>query len=345
MAAKTVVGLEITEESVRALEVTTGGEPTILAFAEIPLPEGAAKDSEVLDRDAVVVALQQLWAQLGTKTTKVVLGVGSRRILVREHITPLVEPSLIKAALPFQVADLLPVPVDQAVLDFYPVEMVEGGVQGLLVAAVSETMEDLVDALGKAKLYATSIDLVPFGLARASKLLGQPGEATVMVHVTEHTTYVVVAVDGVPQFVRIVPAEIPTTATERRRKVEILATEPVEVAVVSGGGRAAMRIQNGQQAGPGAASATAASDLATRIRSTVEFYFSRRAGTPVGGILVSGAGAANPAIVPALESALDRPVRVADVNLIARSKPAQPEGEIALNLFSTLGIVLGEGKQ
>ncbi|MBN9170907.1 MAG: pilus assembly protein PilM, partial [Microbacterium sp.] len=59
--AKTVVGLEITEESVRAVEVTAGRAPALLAFGEVSLPPGAAKDSEILDASAVALAIRQLW--------------------------------------------------------------------------------------------------------------------------------------------------------------------------------------------------------------------------------------------------------------------------------------------
>ena len=73
---KTQVAVEITEESVRAIEVSVGRTPTVVAAGEVPVPPGAAKDSEVLDRDAVAVALQRLWAEARISQRNVVLGVG-----------------------------------------------------------------------------------------------------------------------------------------------------------------------------------------------------------------------------------------------------------------------------
>ena len=58
---RSVVGLEVTEESVRAAEVTLGRSPQLLGYGEVPLSPEAAKDSEVLDPGAVAVALRQLW--------------------------------------------------------------------------------------------------------------------------------------------------------------------------------------------------------------------------------------------------------------------------------------------
>ena len=118
--AKTIVGLEVTEESVRAAEVSLGRKPQLVAYGEVPLPPEAARDSEVLDSGAVAVALRQLWTGARFKSKDVVLGVASRRILVREYTTQAMRPDLLRDALPYQVQDLLPVPASQAVLDFYP---------------------------------------------------------------------------------------------------------------------------------------------------------------------------------------------------------------------------------
>lgn len=206
--AKTRVALEITEAGVRAVEVTAGRHPVILTAGEVPLPEGAAKDSEILDRDAVAMALQRLWADARISSREVVLGVGNRRILVREHSTHLTNPDHIRQALPFEVQDRLPVPVDQAVLDFVPTRQDEAGVHGLLVAAVAEHMEELVEALAQAKLRPVSVDLTAFGHARALAALCAPGETGLFLGIGEHTTHIVIATDGVPRFVRVVPIDI-----------------------------------------------------------------------------------------------------------------------------------------
>ena len=85
--AKTVIGLEVTEESVRAAEVQLGRRPQLVSYGEVPLPSEAARDSEVLDQGAVAVALRQLWTGVKFRSKEVVLGVASRRILVPEIAT------------------------------------------------------------------------------------------------------------------------------------------------------------------------------------------------------------------------------------------------------------------
>ncbi len=84
-----------------------------------------------------------------SRARHVVLGIASRRILVREYTTAAMRPDLLRQALPFQVQDLLPVPAEQAVLDFYPVSEEAGQVTGLLVAAVAESVEQVVRTIGE----------------------------------------------------------------------------------------------------------------------------------------------------------------------------------------------------
>src|SRR6187431_3835116 len=145
--AKTIVGLEVTEESVRAAELSLGRRPQLIAYGEVPLPAEAARDSEIIDSGAVAVALRQLWTGARFKSREVVLGVASRRILVREYTTQAMRPDLLRDALPFQVQDLLPVPASQAVLDFYPLSQSGDQISGLLVAAVAENIEHIIATL------------------------------------------------------------------------------------------------------------------------------------------------------------------------------------------------------
>jgi type IV pilus assembly protein PilM len=345
---RTIIGLEITEESVRAVEVRTGRTPVLLAAGSVPLPPDAAHDSEVLDADAVTLAVRQLWARAGFKSRSVILGLGSRRILVREYTTQAMHPRLLRQALPFQVQDLLPVPIDQAVLDFYPASQTGDQVTGLLVAAVAETVELLVSTLTNAKLEVERVDLMPFGLARIAAVRAAPGETVAMVHIADHTTYVVVARDGIPLFVRIIPIDVPTTSARARAEAQQQdADDEAEVEVFSPPTLAdvtPLRSRASLRTDGAIAEATdpAVLDLVRRVRSTVQFYDSRPGSTPVTSTHLSGAGAAIAGVHSALVQVLVTRVEVVELADISAMKgPLDPE--LALDLVGTLGVVFGEG--
>lgn len=349
---KTIVGLEVTEESVRAAEISLGRKPQLIAYGEVPLPPDAAKDSEVLDSGAVAVALRQLWTGAKFKSKDAVLGVASRRILVREYTTQAMRPDLLREALPYQVQDLLPVPASQAVLDFFPLSQAGDQVSGLLVAAVSENIEQIISTLSKVKVKAQAVDLAAFGLARVTAALAAPEETVATVSIGDHTTQVVISRGGVPLFVRLLPIDVATAAV-RRHTAEASASPEFELAAVSSGvAGGAIGSPAGNGAGSSAQSRTrgairantppGVSDLAARVRSTLAFFGSRATSEPLTRVFVTGGGAIVEGVMPALTSAIDMPMQVVSVGDVISMSTPPPAGEVALNLVGTVGIALGE---
>lgn len=367
--AKTRVALEITEDSVRAVEVTEGRSPVLLAAGEVMLPPGAAKDSEILDRDVVVGALRRLWADSGIKGRTVVLGVGGRRVLVREHSSPLRETSLVRQALPFDVQDRLPVPVDQAVLDFIPTHVDEEGMHGLMVAAVSEQMEDLIAVLADAGLVAESIDLLAFGYCRALSGLAPKGTTGMLIGIGEHTTQVVIATDGVPQFARAIPIEVPRAEP---RPAEIAAV-PEELETLTGfrsdsadadddsmgaprsrgdlrRARAAVATPPAGTVAPVVTSETMSAglqevliDLVTRLRGTVSFYRDRVDAAPVAATFVTGLHTDHPRLQAALSQVAGTDVRrITGQDLVRVKQPMSPA--LDERLAPTIALLLGGTK-
>jgi type IV pilus assembly protein PilM len=332
--AKTIIGLELTEESVRAAEITVSRNPQLVACGEVPLPPDAAKDSEVVDPGTVAVALRQLWTGARFKSRDVVLGVASRRILVREYTTQAMKPDLLREALPYQVQDLLPVPASQAVLDFFPLSQEGDQVSGLLVAAVSESIEQIISTLAKVKLRTQSVDLTAFGLARATSRLASPEQNVATVFIGDHTTQIVVSRGGIPLFVRILPIDLPTAASRNRLPAEVVELEP-DLAMVAPTTRARGALR-------GAAINPVVADLAARLRSTLAFFASRPNSVPISQVFVAGAGVAVAGVLPALDASLDAPLQVVTADQIVATRAVEPTGDLAVNLIGTIGVALGE---
>ena len=205
-----IVGIDISSWGIRAVEMAdaTKPRPSIVRFASILLPEGAVVRGEVVEPSTVATALRQLWANGKFTSKDVVLGVGNHRVLARDLSVPRMSMQRIRESLPFQVQEMLPVAVEDALLDFYPVSesQTDQGlmVNGLLIAAVKESVVANVRATELAGLSPTEVDLIPFALTRAL-LRGSNSVGTVaIIDMGASTTTVVIAVDGVPQFVRII---------------------------------------------------------------------------------------------------------------------------------------------
>lgn len=332
--ARSVIGIEIAEESIRAVEVTTGSHPTLVAAGEVLLPVGAARDSDVLDSDVVALALKKLWAQAKFRKRKVVLAVANRRLLVREYTAPNLPIEELRAALPYEVQDVLPVPADRAVLDFYPLSQEGNQAHGLLVAGAAEGIEGMIATLRKAKLEAITVDFLPFGLARVVGAVVPAGSGPVAVAaIGEHTTSVVVVVDGIPRYVRIIAADtlvgLHATMAERG---EFGDSGPVSTAR-----RAAPTAVPDQDVSP--------QHLASRIRETLEFFDRQDPGIAPRGLLITGSLALVPEIGAELSRVLNIEVGTLRPAEVIAVPSALAKESLPTSLMGALGVTLGEAKK
>lgn len=311
--ASTVIGLDLGTTRARAVEIQKGrGAPTVVRYAEAPVPLGAIQDGEVTEADGVVSALRELWSRGKFASRDVVIGVGNQRVMVRSLDLPWMPMTQLRSSLPFQVQDTLPVAVEDALLDFYPTAEYQGQggrtVHGLLVAATRDTVAANVAAVESAGLAPQMVDLNAFALLRAHMLTQQTARTVALVDIGARITNLVVARDGVPQMVR-------TLAAGGQHVTDAIAAE----------GRLPVPEAEGmkRQVGVGFAVADdlkAAADvvahvtqqLVEAIRNTLVYYASQNPGNGVELVVLTGGGSYLNGLGQYLSSASRLPVTLGD---------------------------------
>jgi type IV pilus assembly protein PilM len=214
---KRVVALEVSSDFIRAVELENPltAKPKLIRYGEMELPEGAAGESEVFDIELVQDAIQEFWKAQKFSTKDVILGVGSRKILIRDYETQVADLPKIRTKLKFEAANLLPAQMGNAVLDFYPTQLNDAVsglqmVQGLLIAAPVEPIEKIIAVAQGAGLEVQGVDYLQFGIARvARKAFGAKGEY-LLVNVKSNSTDIIAMKFGIPQMVRIIPNGLTT---------------------------------------------------------------------------------------------------------------------------------------
>jgi len=209
--ASRVVGVDFGHDVIRAVEVDSpnSAKARVLRSAQVPLPEGAVVSGEVKEVHTVATALKRLWSTGGFKSKRVVMGMGNQRVLARDLTVPAMSYEQIRESLPFQVQELLPVPVANAILDFYPVSegAGDGGpvIHGLLIAALKDVVMANEQSTRTAGFETVAVDLIPFAMTR---LLADRSrrETVAIIDVGATTMTVVIARQGAPEFVRFIPA-------------------------------------------------------------------------------------------------------------------------------------------
>src|SRR5205085_1800753 len=196
------------------------------------------------------------------KAKQVHMGVGNQRVVVREIVLPWLPEKELKDSLPYQVQEFIPIPVEEAVLDFDVLEEFEheGGrmLRVLLVAAQRPMVEGVIDAAHQARLEPVGVDLTAFALVRCvgqqdAAMFDAAGEEAV-IDVGAEITSIVVHEAGVPRFVRMLPTggnDI-TVAVSRALNVPFEEAEQLKVGQAVEGSAAsveeAQRVAHGRAA-------------------------------------------------------------------------------------------------
>ena len=346
---KTRIGLDIGSTAVRAAEVAEGSPPTVIRAAQLPLPPGAVENGEVRDAQPVSDTLRELWSRGGFKSRKVWLGVGNQRVVVREITLPAMPEKELRASLGFQVQEFIPMPVEDAVLDYHVLGETEADdrpmLRLLLVAAQKSMVDALVSTAIGAKLEPMGLDLVPFAMVRAVGSTGvgmdlEAGGGEALVDVGAHVTNIVVHSSGETRFVRILPSggrDI-TTAIAAGLSLEDEVAE---------------RLKRGElveetQATPEQAheiAMTRATQFVDEIRSSLEFYTAQSQGARIDRVLVAGGGSKLDGFIEIVRQRI--PVTVEQGRVFSRygsnlglSPDAQSEAEPVL--ATAVGLAIAE---
>lgn len=170
--AQTMVGLDVEAGSIAATQIRVNGSPEVVGYGIAPLAPGVFREGEVTDPEALGTALKELFAE-HKLSRNVRFGVANQRIAVRTLILPRIEDrDQLETAIRFQAQDHIPMPVDQAVLDWEVIGQATGPngepqLQVVVVAARRDMVSTVLEALRGAGLTPQGIDLAAFGMIRA----------------------------------------------------------------------------------------------------------------------------------------------------------------------------------
>jgi type IV pilus assembly protein PilM len=265
-----IVGLDIDGRYLAAAQVDAG---RVVRGASLDLPEGLVRDGEVNDAEALAENLKRFVAAAGLPRN-VRLGVANQQIVVRVVELPRIEDEKQRdAAVRFQAAEAIAMPLDEAVLDHQIAgyaDALDGTarMQVVVVAARRKMIETLLAAVKNAGLKAESVDLDAFALVRtlASQGDGSEDSARVFCHLGG-VTNLAVAVGSSCFFTRPLSA-----------------------------------VWDDDEA---------ASRLADEIRLSIDYYMTQPQAKPVGEVVLSGPGSSDHHLVESLGLHLGIPVQVA----------------------------------
>ena len=345
--SKGAVGLDIGATAVRVAHLTgTRESPSLVAFGQVALAQGAVVDGEIRDPGPVSEAIAQLWKRARIRTKDAVVGIANQRVVVRQVDLPYLEEKEFRQSLRFQAADYIPMPVEEAELDFilvddYTTDNQEHMMRVLLVAAATETVDTFVTTVQAGGVQPSSVDLVPFAVARAVSGAAR-GEARVagseaIIDVGGGVTNIIVHHNGEPRFVRILLAGGDDATNALVEKLEV-SFEEAE----------AMKLDLGGDVGTDEARRvlrTQVDSLVEEIRGSLDYYLSQEDSEPVASIIMTGGGSLTPGLTTSLEQILRTPVIAGDPLMQIDTRKAGLTEEQLLQVrpvsAAAIGLALG----
>ncbi|HKN95319.1 MAG TPA: pilus assembly protein PilM [Thermoleophilaceae bacterium] len=258
--------------------------------ASMELPSGVITDGEVADVERLTESLKTFFKE-NDLPTRVRLGVSNQQIVVRHLELPLIEEQAeLAAAVRFQAAEAIAMPLDEAVLDYQVVGQAtnaEGSprLRVVVVAARQAMIERFVEGVRAAGLKPEGIDLNAFALVRA------------------------LAKDEAAQAAATADEELGALPVEPLACVYCHLGGVTNLAVAVGTSCLFTRPLSTDWSDEGELVAAA---LAEEIRLSIDFYMAQPDARPVGEVQLSGPGSAIDGLAEELKSLIHLPVSVAD---------------------------------
>ena len=314
---KQIVGLSIGASELAAAVVVNNGRPKLVKAARHALPRDVVAGGEVRDSEALANEIAAFFSAADLPRKNIRLGIGSSRTGVRVFERPSVDdPRQLANAIRFRAYETLPIPIEEAMLDYQVVEDTTAPDRVMLAVAYRDLVDRFAATCAAAKIELAGIDIEAFALLRA--VGGEPlsaGEraeaARVAVSIGHDRTTVAVSDGRVCEFTRVLDwggarvtaaiehaLEIDTDEAERiKRSLDISASE-----------------EPGDERTTRAADAARreVSSLARELASSLHFYQDQPDSLGFAEIIITGGGAHLQGLAAQLEELISITVRVAD---------------------------------
>jgi len=345
--ASTALGLDISTSSVKVAEINLGrGEPVLSNLGIVHIPDNVIRDGEVEDAVTLAESLKELWGITGVKGKSVILGVANQKVIVRPIEIPYMEKEELDSALRFQVQEYIPIPIEDAILDFDIIEEFmtadeERMLTVLLVAAHKEMVQSFIEVLRAAGLSLSAIDLKAFALPRSlipkEVLLSgyEEGQALCLINVGAGITNVTILKDNIPRFARFLLRGGDDFSRAVMNRLNLQWEEAEE-------------IRRGRQSNPEAEKVLQQEifNFVGEIRRSIDYYIAQTQERAFSKVVLSGSGSVTANLFQEMNKGLRLPVEMGrpfqNVQLGKLPYTAEELAEIEPSVAVCVGLALRE---
>ncbi len=226
-----MLGLDIGSSSIKIAEVDVGrSQSNLVAFGIVPTPPETFVGGEVLNAQALSIAIREVYAKIETKRKNLAAGLSGTSVIIKKISMPKMDHKLIAEQIRWEAEQYIPFDINDVNLGFEVLQKTGAPSESmdvLLVAAVQSHVFKYAEAIQGANLKCSVMDVSGFALANCFRgAYGAfPNQTIAIMNIGSIATNLVVIENTEIVFCRDVPVGGSTYTLDLQKALNVEQTE------------------------------------------------------------------------------------------------------------------------
>jgi len=174
--APPLIGVDISSSAVKMVELSQAGRNFSLERYVIePLPKDAVTDNNIVNSEAVALAIRNAWKRMGTKVKNVAAALPASAVITKKILVPAgMNERELESQVETEANQYIPFSLDEVNLDFQVLGFAANNPEEedvLIAAAKKDKVDERVAAIEEAGLKAVVLDVESFATQAAFELM------------------------------------------------------------------------------------------------------------------------------------------------------------------------------
>jgi type IV pilus assembly protein PilM len=338
-------GLDLSDLSVKVVQLDReGNKDKIISFGSSPIASGSVVDGEVIQKDQVVLAIQDAIKKAGPKkikTKRVICSLPETKAFLRLVSIPKMKESEIEEAIKWEMEANIPLSIDQVYYDWQLLDKKinkDPNKEDILVVAISRKVVDqFIEVLESAGLKVDGLEIESIAQARSFLSEKDEEKTTLIMDLGDRRTSFAISVGTVPSFTCSIPLSGQSLTDAISKGLSIPFDEAEKLKRTSGIGSMVKNDPIFKAVKP------VLESLSSELEKSIDFYLSGLGySVAVDQVILCGGGANTKGIVPYFSQRLGKKVELGDpwVNIQVGKKLPIIDREKSVQFSTAIGLAL-----
>jgi type IV pilus assembly protein PilM len=334
-----LVGLDIGSTHLKVSLIKEGRtRHRLVNFGIKPLPQETIVDRHIMNAQAVVDALKELFSEKKLRRKDVAISISGHSVIIKKIEMPLMRGEELEEQARWEAEQYIPYNINDVELDYQVLQRrpTEGAMDLLLVAAKKDEIVDYVDVVTRAGLRPHVIDIDAFAMQNAFEMnYGSEVRGTVaLVDIGASLTRLNIVRDGVTMFIRDISGGGQAITEEIRKELGITYEEAESYKVGASHPASAdvIPIEVNELL------EKSGDSLAAEIQRSIDFYLATVEGQTLVAVFLAGGAANSHYIGDAIARRSGVPVQVLNAFRQVQIDPSRYD-EAKLRAFTAQAVV------